>query len=757
MKLKTLTFAGLVMLVLLSVQIPVSGLTGSSAFIEEVVIAGNGFAAGSGQGTAVNHLGLTLSNSDVIAVYTSPVLAAPISFNAVVPQWIADVPDSATLEIRLRTARATGEWSEWYDIRPQPDWMLPGDEEVVGEMVTVPAADVTHQYIQYEVSLARYQGGPAPVLQELRLTFIDTTDGPTVEEMIARQKGLDEAKATANGTDSNAGAAGIPKPTVISRQVWCSDPVCNYSLDPVNDYHPVTHLIVHHTVSNNNNSDWAANVRAIWSFHTFTRGWGDIGYNYLVDPNGVLYEGHLGGDDVIGTHAADANAGTMALAFLGDFRSYTPPDPMLNSAVDLFAWKADQKGIDVYGASNALPNISWGLPNLMGHRDVYGGNNTTCPGDQAFGLLPTLRTRVAEQIGLTSDYIYVDELSSALTLSNANWHTAPGGCGHNTHAYYTFSTTNPAEAVNYGDWSPEIPADGLYELQVYAPYCNTGKAETSGAAYTVYHTGGSSTVVVNQNANVGLWMSLGEYTFWAGSNRIILHLTDLTTTDNGLGIWFDAIRLRPLGPLPDVVVTNQQPVAGEWLTQTVASFTWNFDYPTVVANTTLEVATDAGFTNTVLTQVFPGSVTSFSYDFGADYPDLYWRVTAEKVQGGTSTSAATHFSIDATSPSSTISGVFKLPDGRYLLTWQGSDSGPGIASYDIDYREAGATPWVNLLTKTTAVNTWFTPPDPAKTYQFRSRATDNVGNVEPAHTTADSSTDQAIFLGHAMMLPMVYR
>ncbi|HET6443399.1 MAG TPA: hypothetical protein VFI27_02375 [candidate division Zixibacteria bacterium] len=51
-------------------------------------------------------------------------------------------------------------------------------------------------------------------------------------------------------------------------------------------------------MSNNSSSDWAAVARAIWYFQTFTRGWGDIGYNYLVDMNGALYEGHLGGDDV---------------------------------------------------------------------------------------------------------------------------------------------------------------------------------------------------------------------------------------------------------------------------------------------------------------------------------------------------------------------------------------------------------------------------------------------------------------------------
>jgi hypothetical protein len=101
--------------------------------------------------------------------------------------------------------------------------------------------------------------------------------------------------------------ADYPKPFVVSRDAWCTHADCDYT-DGL-EYHPVSHLIVHHTVSNNSSSDWPAVVRAIWNFHTYGRGWGDIGYNYLVDPNGVIYEGHNGGDNVVGTHASGGQQG----------------------------------------------------------------------------------------------------------------------------------------------------------------------------------------------------------------------------------------------------------------------------------------------------------------------------------------------------------------------------------------------------------------------------------------------------------------
>ena len=155
----------------------------------------------------------------------------------------------------------------------------------------------------------------SPNLQEFTLTFIDSTAGPTMEEMLAQQAKLDAAQRPSNAPDS------YPRPSVISRTVWCIYADCTYTAGL--EYSPATHLIVHHTVSSNDNTNWVATVRAIWNYHTYTQNWGDIGYNYLIDPNGIIYEGHLNADylnlDVIGTHASAANAGGLGTALLGTF------------------------------------------------------------------------------------------------------------------------------------------------------------------------------------------------------------------------------------------------------------------------------------------------------------------------------------------------------------------------------------------------------------------------------------------------------
>lgn len=709
------------------------------------------FAAGSHDGTMVTPAGLTLAEDALTGQYTSPILTAPIPFNVLFSQWTADIPGTTSLAIQVRTRPAAGSWSNWMALWEYDDWTMSGDPDVVGDMVAVSAADGRHDEAQVVVSLSRYLGESAPVLESLQFTFVDSTAGPTAEELVAQQHAL---------TPPTTPGDGYPKPLVVSRQVWCTDPGCSCTTDcdpciaddPL-AYEPVTHLIFHHTVSNNDEPDWAAIVRAIYYFHTYTRCWGDIGYNYLVDWNGVLYEGHRGGDDVIGTHAADANAGTMALSFIGTFTDVTPPATMQNAAADLFAWKADQKDIDVYDASY-LPNMDWGLPHLMGHRDVYG--TTECPGGAAFDLKPWLRDEVAQRIGFTTPYLYVDELSSAFTKSNANWYDGPSACGYDVHAYYTYSTTDPNQAVNWADWRPEISVAGNYEVWAYVPFCATGDEESDGATYTINHAYGATTVVVSHQANLGLWINLGQYYFNAGNGGYI-HLTDLTTTDSGKGIWFDALRLRYLDSVPpNAVVVNEAPAAGAWLRNRTVVFNWETENVVSFSSGTLTVATDAGLTNVVANPALTSGQETAAVTFSQDYAQLYWRVSLVTPYG-TITSAVTSFGLDSVAPISSVNNVFQLTGGRYVPTWSGSDATSGVATYNVDYRLSTATTWTTWLVNTSATSASFTPPTPGATYCFRSQATDAAGNVETAHGSADRCTDAAIFLSYNSFYPLISR
>jgi hypothetical protein len=157
-------------------------------------------------------------------------------------------------------------------------------------------------------------------------------------------------------------------------------------------------FVIHHTDSeirdiNGDNRtdsrDYKAIVRAIYYYHTITRGWGDIGYNYIIDPLGNIYEGRYGGDKVIGAHALCYNNGSMGIAIIGNYMDDDVPEPALQSLITLLAVKAKANGIDPDGSS-----VFFGmkLPNILGHRDIRA---TSCPGDKLYNLLPKIRDRAA--------------------------------------------------------------------------------------------------------------------------------------------------------------------------------------------------------------------------------------------------------------------------------------------------------------------------------------------------------------------------
>ena len=163
-------------------------------------------------------------------------------------------------------------------------------------------------------------------------------------------------------------------------------------------YTTVTHLVVHHTAGSNSVADWEAEVRSIWYLHTFTNGWGDIGYNFLIDPNGVIYEGRAGGEGAIGAHFSCRNTNTAGVALLGTFTTALPTDAAMNSLKQLLAELAQRNHIDPMAFALHVPSQLY-VPTIIGHRD---GNTskltctvTECPGDALYAMLPEIRSSVA--------------------------------------------------------------------------------------------------------------------------------------------------------------------------------------------------------------------------------------------------------------------------------------------------------------------------------------------------------------------------
>jgi len=157
-------------------------------------------------------------------------------------------------------------------------------------------------------------------------------------------------------------------------------------------------FVIHHTDSEirdmngdakTDSRDYMALVRAIYYYHTISRGWGDIGYNYLIDPLGNIYEGRYGGDRVIGAHALCFNHGTIGIAIIGDYENHSIPEPAMQALIQLIATKGKEYGIDPSKSSTFRGKK---LPNVLGHKDVRA---TSCPGKFLYNALPKIRDRSA--------------------------------------------------------------------------------------------------------------------------------------------------------------------------------------------------------------------------------------------------------------------------------------------------------------------------------------------------------------------------
>ena len=158
---------------------------------------------------------------------------------------------------------------------------------------------------------------------------------------------------------------------------------------------------VHHTVNANNYApaDVPAILRGIQAYHMDSNGWDDIGYNFLVDRFGRVWEGRSGGIDrpVIGAHTLGFNTGSTGVSVIGDFTSTNPPDASLQAVGQLLAWKFSLNGVDP-GGTNVMTSGDSGsrwpagtrvtLNNISGHKDA---NYTDCPA-LLYNFLPQIRS-----------------------------------------------------------------------------------------------------------------------------------------------------------------------------------------------------------------------------------------------------------------------------------------------------------------------------------------------------------------------------
>jgi hypothetical protein len=120
------------------------------------------------------------------------------------------------------------------------------------------------------------------------------------------------------------------------------------------------------------------------------------------------------------------------------------------------------------------------------------------------------------------------------------WYDGPPGCGEDSGALWTYTTTNADQSENSGRWQPAIPEEALYDVYVAIPACAVNKPNTNSARYLIQHRDGAQEVTVDQAAKAGGWMLLGRFPFSAGEGGFV-ELHDVAN-DQMRTIWFDAVK-----------------------------------------------------------------------------------------------------------------------------------------------------------------------------------------------------------------------
>ncbi|QIK83256.1 N-acetylmuramoyl-L-alanine amidase [Sanguibacter sp. HDW7] len=319
------------------------------------------------------------------------------TFTAAGVTWDASSGEEI-LEITVRI-REGGEWSEWVAL-PVSEALATSDRAGTEPLVSAGADGVQAR--------VRTASGREPA--GLRIDLVD-----------AGSSRADAAVGTTGALATASAATGaVLRPKVVTRAEWGADEKLRSSWGPQDQSASLAAMYVHHTVNRNDyaQKDAAKLVRSVYAYHTQSMKWPDIGYQFLVDRFGTLYEGRYGAIDTlpIGAQAGGYNTTTIGISAIGNFENADnlpvgkpngkvdgPSAAMLESIAQLLAWKAYEHGLDPRGTArlytgtstksgvHAKPGETITVNVIQGHRDT---NITACPGKTLYAKLGSIRDRV---------------------------------------------------------------------------------------------------------------------------------------------------------------------------------------------------------------------------------------------------------------------------------------------------------------------------------------------------------------------------
>lgn len=394
----------------------------------------------------------------------SAVRVSTAGFSAVGVTW-QEAGKLGALSVAVR-AHSTAGWGAWQAISV-------AEEDREGGSGTRGGADLVwtgpSDGVQVSVTSAT---GKTP--KDIAADLIDPSTAPT--DAAAGTLATDPAPAP--------GAPAVPMPLIHSRAEWGA---AEREATWQPQYAPqVKAVVFHHTATSNDYApgDVPKILRAIFQYQTVSRGWGDIGYNVVVDRFGRLWEGRAGGlsRPVIGAQAGGFNTGTAGIAYLGNAVSTPVTRAAIEASARYTAWKftLGPTAIDPHGTVSLTGGGSTSrypvgttitVPRVFPHRQT---SPTQCPGDQGMLALPAIRDRAAQLMGALTN-------PATVRTRFATWRPSDA-------SYRVLGNTSPVFVGSPGD--VPVPADydgdGATDFAVWTPATATWRIRRSsdGASVT---------------------------------------------------------------------------------------------------------------------------------------------------------------------------------------------------------------------------------------------------------------------------------
>jgi len=412
-------------------------------------------------------------------------------FSLVGVTWAYDEAVTDTV-VQVRVQDDSGAWGEWTEV---------GTEDADQDEAADSGAPVRG-------GTAPLWTGPSTGMQAELVTRSGAQPTDVQLDLVDPGSSAADSALSAPEIQDTADAA-MAMPDVYSRAQWGADERLR-TWDP--EYAAtIKAATVHHTDSGDYTADQVpALLRSIYSYHAVSRGWGDIGYNLIVDKFGRRWEGRYGGlaSTVIGAHAGGFNTGTFGVAMLGNFERVDPSPALVDSVAAIIAWKFWLYGVDGR-ATTTLTSAGGGtsryaagervtLPTVFAHRDV---GATACPGDRGYAHMGEIRTIVAAHLDASGTAIERRLAVDSALRTRLGDPLGPEQSGPG----YTW------QAFQYGHLYAS-PSTGVHQMEgeILAAYLARGGPAALGLPTTDESAAGSGRGRYNH-------LSSGASIFWSGT------------------------------------------------------------------------------------------------------------------------------------------------------------------------------------------------------------------------------------------------